>query len=162
MDETNEVIDRVLNEQAELLVEWRSKIVALLTQSLTGKEGDGAEGDGQEYQRNLDSQGEAEAYMQAYAALLADRREALVNERTLLAAHDVREKKLRHTRAAMKAAAQLDLPEKGNGEQVDLQPEHEVMLKELSDERKELLVRLGGRAIKSVRWQERKIRALQY
>ncbi|KAF6756271.1 SNF2 family N-terminal domain-containing protein [Ephemerocybe angulata] len=149
MDEVNALIANVLNDQAELVVEWRSKIVELLTQKLTGK-GDDDEGDGQEYQRNLDNQGEAEAYMQAYAALLADRREALVNERTLLAAHDVREKKLRHTKAAMKAATALDIPVMENTNDVELQPEHEVMYKDLSDERKELLQRLQGRAIKSV------------
>jgi E3 ubiquitin-protein ligase SHPRH len=151
MEEANELIQNVLNEQAKLLVEWRAKIVQLLTQKLTGKESDADEGDGQEYQRNLDNQGEAEVYMQAYAALLADRREALVNERTLLAAHDVREKKLRHTKAAMKAAQALE--EGGMMRAVDdveLQPEHEVMYKGLSDERKELLKKLNGRAIKSV------------
>ena len=46
--------------------------------------------DGEEYQRTLDDQGEAETYLQAYAALLADRREAMYNERTILAAHDAR------------------------------------------------------------------------
>jgi E3 ubiquitin-protein ligase SHPRH len=56
----------------------------LLTQQLTP----GEEADGQEYQRTLDDQGEAETYLMNYASLLADRREALLRERTLLAAHD--------------------------------------------------------------------------
>ncbi|KAJ2921288.1 hypothetical protein H1R20_g15804, partial [Candolleomyces eurysporus] len=152
MEEANEIIEEVLNEQSELLLEWRAHIVDLLTQPLTGK-ADDAEGDGQEYQRNLDNQGEAEVYMQAYAALLADRREALINERTLLAAHDVREKKLRHTKAAMKAAAQLmdlNAAPVEIADDVDLQPEHEVMYKGLSDKRKELLKLMEGRAIKSI------------
>lgn len=86
IEELHEIIENVLNEQTELLWEWRSKIHSLLTQSLNP----GEDADGQEYQRTLDNQGEAETYLQAYAALLADRREALVNERTLLAAHDAK------------------------------------------------------------------------
>lgn len=120
--------------------------MGLLSQPLNKKD---ADADGQEYQKTLDDQGEAETYLQAYAALLADRREALTNERTLLAAHDVREKQLRQTKAAMKAVAtaedNLDHPEG-----VDLQPEHEVLHKELSAERKAIVLGLNGRSIKSV------------
>lgn len=57
----------------------------LLTQKLTPGDEDA---DGQEYQRTLDDQGEAETYLMNYTSLLADRREALLQERTLLAAHD--------------------------------------------------------------------------
>jgi E3 ubiquitin-protein ligase SHPRH len=73
-----------------------------------------------------------------------------MNERTLLAAHDQREKKLRHTKAAMKAAAASDL---GIGvlDIIDLQPEHEVLYLKLSAQRKELLGHLGSRAVRSVR-----------
>ncbi|KIK58782.1 hypothetical protein GYMLUDRAFT_170647, partial [Collybiopsis luxurians FD-317 M1] len=60
----------------------------LLTQSLNPGGEDDA--DGQEYRRTLNNQGEAETFLQAYAALLADRREALTSERTVLAAHDAR------------------------------------------------------------------------
>jgi len=149
MDEANGIIEEILNEQSALLWAWRSHINTLLTQKLSPGED---EADGQEYQRTLDNQGEAETYLQAYTALLADRREALVNERTLLAAHDAREKKLRHTKAAIKAAAaaveaQLEIPD-----DVELQPEHEVLHKELSEQRKDLLQQLNGRAIKSVSW----------
>ena len=63
MEEANELIEEVLNEQTTLLLEWRLKAVGLLTQPLTGKEAEGTDGDGQEYQRNLDNQGEAEACM---------------------------------------------------------------------------------------------------
>lgn len=149
MDEANSIIEEVLNPQAWLMWEWRTRITSLLTEKLTPSED---EADGQEYQRTLDNQGEAETYLQAYAALLADYREALVNERTVLAAHDAREKRLRHTRAAIKATnaaatmnVELKIPE-----DFELQPEHEVMHKELSDKRKEFLHLLHGRAIKSV------------
>ena len=140
------MIKDVLNEQADLLWEWRERIMVLLSRPLTQKED---EADGQEYQRTLDDQGEAETYLQAYAALLADRRVALINERTLLAAHDVREKHLRKTKAAFKATHTLDsaleIPD-----DLDIQPEHEVLHKSLSDKRKDILVNLRGRAIKSV------------
>ncbi|KDR77994.1 hypothetical protein GALMADRAFT_244962 [Galerina marginata CBS 339.88] len=145
MEEVNTVIEEVFNEETNLLWKWRAHIMGLLTKSLNPGEN---EADGQEYQRTLDDQGEAETYMQAYAALLADRREALVNERTLLATHDVREKQVRQTKAAMRAAAvddDFDIPEG-----LEIQPEHEVLHKELSTQRKNILLKLQGRAIKSM------------
>lgn len=148
MEELNTLLEDVFNPQAVLLWKWRTHIMGLLTQSLGPGEN---EADGQEYQRTLDNQGEAETYLQAYAALLADRREALINERTLLAAHDAREKKLRQTKAAMKAAAtaeQAEVLEELDG--LDFQPEHEVLHKDLSTQRKDILLRLNGRAVKSV------------
>ena len=54
-----------------MLWKWRNHLVALLTQPLTSPEEEDA--DGQEYTRSLETQGEAEAYLQAYSALLADR-----------------------------------------------------------------------------------------
>jgi E3 ubiquitin-protein ligase SHPRH len=148
MAEANEIIEELLNEQSNLLWLWRDQIYDLLTRKLAGT----GEADGQEYTRTLDTQGEAEAYLQAFTALLADRREVLVAERTLLAAHDVREKRLRHTKAARKAAAaaaslhaDVTIPE-----DVEMQPEHEVLHKTLSDERKDLIKQFQGRAIRSI------------
>jgi E3 ubiquitin-protein ligase SHPRH len=148
MEEANEIIEDLLNEQSALLWSWRSHLYKLLTRKLSTSKDD-SEADGQEYARTLDTQGEAEAYLQAYAALLADRREVLVAERTLLAAHDGREKKLRHTKAARKAAAALqsDIEILDSGE---LEPEHEVLRGTLSDQRKELIQQFQGRAIKSI------------
>ncbi|TFK67239.1 hypothetical protein BDN72DRAFT_843332 [Pluteus cervinus] len=140
--ELNDIIEVVLNAQSELLWEWRENLTSLLTQKLSPGED---EADGQEYQRTLDNQGNAEVYIKAYSALLADMREALMHERTLLAAHDVREKHVRKTHAAMRAAAEfLDT------EDVDLQPEHDILHQELTEKRKELLEDLGGRAVKSI------------
>jgi E3 ubiquitin-protein ligase SHPRH len=153
MDEANEIIEDLLNKQSTLLWEWRTKIYSLLTRKLAAGED---EADGQEYARTLDTQGEAETYLQAYAALLADRREVLVAERTLLAAHDAREKKLRHTKAAMKAAAAATAGVSGAGGEleipdvIELQPEHEALHKDLSTTRKDLLTQFNGRAVKSV------------
>ncbi|KAJ7126620.1 SNF2 family N-terminal domain-containing protein [Mycena crocata] len=144
-EEANEIIENVLNEQSSLLWEWRTRIIDLLTQKLTP----GEEADGQEYQRTLDDQGEAETYLINFTSLLADRREALLKERTLLAAHDAREKKLRHTKAAINASAALDVVAEALAD-IELQPEHEVLHKDLSTKRKNLLQELDGRAIKSV------------
>ncbi|KAJ3770452.1 SNF2 family N-terminal domain-containing protein [Lentinula raphanica] len=144
VEELHEIIENVLNEQTDLLWEWRSKIHSLLIQDLNPGENDA---DGQEYQRTLDNQGEAETYLQAYAALIADRREALTSERTLLAAHDAREIKQRKTKAALKAIAhdRMILPE-----DVDIQPEHRVLFQELSGKHKDLVLLLGGRAVRSI------------
>ncbi|KAI0830062.1 SNF2 family N-terminal domain-containing protein [Trametes gibbosa] len=154
MLEANELIEDLLNEQSKLLWQWRTKLIALLTQPLGSKDQDA---DGQEYTRSLDTQGEAETYLQAYAALLADRRETLTAERTLLAAHDVREVKARKTKAARGTrylsaieaeVVDLDLDKL---EDHDVQPEHQVMLKTLNDERKALLDEFDpGRAVKTI------------
>jgi E3 ubiquitin-protein ligase SHPRH len=150
MEEVNTMIEEVFNEQAELLWKWRKHILDLLTKPLVAHDGEAA--DGQEYQRTLDEQGEADTYLRAYAALLADRRQALTSERTLLAEHEVREKKYRKTKAAMKVATiQEDEDEDEDFEErAELLPEQEVLLSELSIARKDILLHLKGRAIKSV------------
>lgn len=145
--EADEIID-ILNEQADLLWQWRDRIFELLTQKLSAGEGDQA--DGEEYARTLDTQGEAETFLQAYVALMADRKEVMVAERTALAAHDARERKLRQTRAANKAIAALYSQELQSLEDTELQPEHEVLKGELATLRKEILEAYHGRAIKSV------------
>jgi len=149
MEEANIMIEEVLNEQSNLIWKWRTHLTALLTKPLNPEKDETA--DGQEYQRTLDDQGEAETYLQAYAALVADRREAMVSERTLLAAHDAREKKLRQTQAAMKAAEMAEEFDMRNvPEGLDIQPEHEVLLKTLSAQRKDLMLGIQNRCVKSV------------
>jgi len=111
------------------------------------------EADGQEYQRTLESQGEAEVYLQLYAALLADRREALLHERTLLDLLNVREKKLRQTVAAMKAATMLEELTSSDGPEISnviLQPEDEITRTELSARRKAILQELGDKSLRTV------------
>lgn len=134
----------MLNEQSALLWQWRTKIVELLTGKLNSS---GEQADGEEYARTLDTQGEAEAYMQAYAALLADRRETIAAERTLLAAHEGKEKKTRKTNVAARAKFQmrenLEIPD-----DVEVEPQHEVLYGQLLEQRKEL--QLSERALKSV------------
>jgi E3 ubiquitin-protein ligase SHPRH len=69
------LLDEVLNEQTRLLWEWRTKLINLLTQSLSADSNDSENADGKEYSRTLDTQGEAETFLQALAAIMADRRE---------------------------------------------------------------------------------------
>ncbi|KAI0742548.1 SNF2 family N-terminal domain-containing protein [Daedaleopsis nitida] len=154
MEEAEELIEGLLNEQSKLLWQWRQKLITLLTEPLGSS---GADADGQEYNRSLETQGEAEAHLQAYAALLADRRETLTAERTLLAAHDVREVKARKTKAAQKAQASKDavadeeILDLDKIDEYDVLPEHQVMAKGLHDERKALLDNFDpGRAVKSI------------
>ena len=126
-------------------------IYGLLTRSLTASSDEG-EVDGKEYSRTLDVQGEAETYLQAYAMLLADHREVLTAERTVLAVHDAKERKRRKTAAAAKAVT-LELDKLDLGlmtEDIELQPEHEVLKINLMDARKALLMNVAGRAVKSI------------
>ncbi|KIK38243.1 hypothetical protein CY34DRAFT_402958 [Suillus luteus UH-Slu-Lm8-n1] len=146
-DEANEIIELALNEQTALLWEWRTRIYALLTQKLAANSD---QADGEEYSRTLETQGEAEIYMQAYAALLADRREAISSERTLLAAHDAREHKTRRTKAAARAAAQAMSEDFEIPEDVEVQPQHEVLHRDLTEQRKDLHDQFSGRALRSI------------
>ncbi|KIY47840.1 hypothetical protein FISHEDRAFT_44377 [Fistulina hepatica ATCC 64428] len=144
--EGNSIIENVLNAQSRLLWEWRAHIKELLTLPL-GSEDD-QEADGMEFQRSLDTQGEAETYLQVYAALLADRKQALINERTLLAAHAIKEKKKRTTKTAAEAVDEI--PDEVR-EAIDLQLEHTILQQMLTVRRKALLEGLNQRALKSVR-----------
>jgi len=139
----------ILNSQTELLLEWREKLEQLLTTPLSANQGDSA--DGEEYARTLDMQGKAEIYLQAYAALAADRRELLTSERTALAAYDAKETKARKTNAAIKAAAAFD--EVGDWDPLpmrDLDPEFRVLHSELESRRKGLFKKYHNRAIRSI------------
>ena len=145
------MVEDLLNEQGALLWQWRTQLITLLTKSLTSADDENA--DGQEYARSLDTQGEAEAYLQAYSALLADRREAMTSERTLLAALDVKEKKARKTKAARKAKGEIMdgddvIMTLGEDEQ---QPEHQELLVQLQDMRKAILEDFhSSRSIRSI------------
>jgi E3 ubiquitin-protein ligase SHPRH len=84
--------------------------------------------------------------------LLADRREVLTAERTILAAHDARERKRRKTAAAANAiTVESDEPDlRLVTENIELQPEHEVLKEELMGTRRALLMNFAGRAVKSI------------
>lgn len=147
-EEVDEIIEYQLNKQTALIWQWRKRIVMLLTQKLNNTDD---QVDGEEYARTLDTQGEVEVYIRAYATLLADRREAIIAERTLLAVQDAKEMSKRLTRVA-KAAG----PHTADGnlemlEDVEVNPMQEVLHMTLSDERKKLYLQATGRALKSVR-----------
>jgi len=148
MEEVNTLLEEVFNEQAILLWEWRTHLLKILTKPLTPDDGDTA--DGQEYQRTLDEQGDADTYLQAYAALVADRRQALVNERTLLAAHEGREKKHRQTKVAKATSVFEDDEDHDEYDERSMESEQAPLQKTLTRKRKDILLRLRGRAIKSV------------
>lgn len=141
--DANAVMD-LMTAQRNLLLQWRDHIIALLTEKLSGRAGE--EADGQEYARALDTQGEVEQYLQAYAALLADRREALKAERTALAAHESKVTKLRQTKAAARAAA-IDI---GPEDYIppEAKPEHEVLRTQLAEARTSLRKDHKGQALK--------------
>jgi E3 ubiquitin-protein ligase SHPRH len=89
--------------------------------------------------------------------LLADRREVLSAERTALAVHDAREHKRRKTAVATKAntlsLSLADEPDLGLvtvTDDIEPQPEHDALKKELMDARKILSTNFEGRAVKSV------------
>jgi E3 ubiquitin-protein ligase SHPRH len=156
MEEANEIINDGLNAQTELLWQWREHIHDLLTQPLNAAQADDA--DGHEYSRTLATQGDAEVYLQVYKALLADRRQILVAERTALAAHESREMKKRKTAAAAKAAAaaqeddflndELEMPDEDDV--TILLPEHEVLHMGLNNQRRKILTQFDSRAVKSI------------
>ncbi|KAG9045395.1 hypothetical protein FS837_006386 [Tulasnella sp. UAMH 9824] len=94
----NRLID-VLDSQRKLIFKWRGRICELLTRKIAPAR----TVSGKEYQRAMDIQREIEGYLAAYAALLADRREVLTEERTALATHDDREKRSRRTKTSARA-----------------------------------------------------------
>ncbi|EJT97111.1 hypothetical protein DACRYDRAFT_119591 [Dacryopinax primogenitus] len=142
-DEANDIIE-LLNDQRELLWKWRGMIYTRLTQKLTTAEGE--EASGEEYTHALDAQGEAEAYIVVYAALLADRKEALSQERTILAVHESREKKARDTRAALNAGLENTL----SGAPAAMEPQNEVLMRQLTDERRSMRDAHSKRSLKNV------------
>ncbi|EIW68737.1 hypothetical protein TREMEDRAFT_71902 [Tremella mesenterica DSM 1558] len=112
--QTTELL-KILDGNAVLIVEWRKKIVELLSTPVESEttdvpgvgQGQNVENPEKEYYAEaLNAQGEVEAYLIAYAAALADRREMMLEERSLLAERDVRTAKQRSTRAAIKAVAE--------------------------------------------------------
>jgi E3 ubiquitin-protein ligase SHPRH len=76
----------------------------------------------------------------------------LLAERTLLAAHDTREKNKRKTLTSKKAVDDLLEAEAISSitADVELRPEHKVLQNDLDEKRRDILQRSNGRAIKSV------------
>ena len=143
------MITDLLNAQTNLLWQWRSRLVELLTRSISS--GSEEDADGKEYARSLETQGEAETFLHAYFVLLNNRWEALFVEKSLLAAHDGRGKFKRITLAAMRAN---DGVAGGDVELINdlsvAQLEDQVLWKDLMEERLTLLDPFQGRVLKSI------------
>ncbi|KAL1703759.1 hypothetical protein EV121DRAFT_292057 [Schizophyllum commune] len=127
MREANSVVVKVLDARTDLLWTRRGAHQGVVDEVSA---------------RRMTVTGETETYLQAYVQLLADKREAMTNERILLAAHDAWEIQFRQAKATCKAAAAARKPdalsryinyvddpssnieEVDNGDAIDLQSEH--------------------------------------
>ncbi|OXB37227.1 E3 ubiquitin-protein ligase SHPRH [Cryptococcus neoformans] len=109
---------KIMNDNALLVFNWRNKIIDLLSSPIDADPMDVPEGQGQEvenpeaeyYAEALKAQGEVEAYLIAFAAAVADRREFMTETRSLLSTHDSRIAKQRNTKAAMNAVTDVEMP----------------------------------------------------
>ena len=146
------MITELLNAQTNLLWQWRTRLIELLTRGIGSDSGEDA--DGKEYARSLETQREAETFMDAYSVLLNDRRESLFAEKSLLAAHDGRGRFKRATAAAMRALGKEVDPEESPQlraiDDFEAWPEDEVSRQGLMEERLALLDPFQGRALKSI------------
>ncbi|ODO03141.1 hypothetical protein I350_05986 [Cryptococcus amylolentus CBS 6273] len=130
--QANELL-KIMNDNALLVFNWRDKIYELLISPVEGEKPEAREGAGAQdiedpeeeyYAEALKAQGEGkfniscdlEAYLIAYAAALADRKEFMFESRSLLASHDARVTKQassiasKLTNAAMNALDSVEIP----------------------------------------------------
>ncbi|WVF70051.1 hypothetical protein IAT40_004838 [Kwoniella sp. CBS 6097] len=135
--QVNDLLE-ILNDNAYLVFEWRAKILALLSSPIDAETKDDApaeqgtevqDPEAEYYAEALKAQGEVEAYLIAFAAAVADRNEFLLENRSLLASHDARQKKQRSTKAAINAMADEEVP--------DVPDELQEQVKALMQERQE-------------------------
>ncbi|GKT99342.1 rad8 protein and rdh54p [Fusarium langsethiae] len=78
-----------LNDQANLIDEWREHIVGLLLTPLVDEEGD-AETTGEEYGESAKIQDELMVYVQTLGAVIADRQDALTGQTNELIKHETK------------------------------------------------------------------------
>lgn len=112
IEQSNSLL-KILNDNALLVHSWRQKLYELLTGPVEAPneevplpgEGQQVENpDDEYYAKALEAQGEIEAYLTAYAAAVADRKEMLLEDRTILATHESRITKKRITKNSKYAA----------------------------------------------------------
>lgn len=77
-----------LNEQANVIDEWREHLVVLLLQPLIDEE-DNAETTGEELNNSTELQEELMVYIQALRAVVADRQDAITGQTNVLVRHEV-------------------------------------------------------------------------
>jgi E3 ubiquitin-protein ligase SHPRH len=148
------MIAELLNAQTNLLWQWRDRLIEVLTRGIGSDSGEDA--DGGEYARSLETQREAETFLDAYSVLLNDRREALFAEKSLLAAHDGRGRFKRATAAAIKALGLEEVdpdespPPEAANDLYRAWPEDGDLRQDLMEQRLILLDPFQGRALKSI------------
>lgn len=147
------MVTELLNAQTNLMWQWRTRLIELLTRGIGSESGEDA--DGKEYARSLETQREAESFLDAYSVLINDRRDALFAEKSLLAAHEGRGKFKRKTVAAMRAHDQEVEDEDEDDVEArknlhEAWPDDGDLRQGLMDERMMLLHPFQGRALKSV------------
>ncbi|KAF4455255.1 hypothetical protein F53441_2405 [Fusarium austroafricanum] len=76
-----------LNDQANVIDEWRERLVGLILKPLIDEEGD-AETTGEEYGESAKVQDELVVYVQALRAVIADRQDALTGQTNELIKHE--------------------------------------------------------------------------
>ncbi|KAI9800596.1 MAG: hypothetical protein M1833_003254 [Piccolia ochrophora] len=86
--EKADTLTEALNNQANQLDEWREVTIKFLRQRLVDEE-ESTDIQGDEYEASTAQQNEVYVYMEALAALIADRRDALTGQKNALTAHDV-------------------------------------------------------------------------
>ncbi|CAK9783442.1 hypothetical protein CC85DRAFT_282178 [Cutaneotrichosporon oleaginosum] len=113
IEQSNSLL-KILNDNALLVHSWREKLYELLTGPVEAVDeevplpghGQNVENPEEEYYaKALQAQGEIEAYLTAYAAVIADRKEMLLEDRTILATVESRITKKRVTKNSKEAAA---------------------------------------------------------
>ncbi|WWC59243.1 uncharacterized protein I303_101793 [Kwoniella dejecticola CBS 10117] len=132
--QANDLLE-IMNDNAFLVFEWRAKILALLSSPIDadntathdqGESTDVVDPETEYYAEALKAQGEVEAFMTAFAAAIADRKEFLLENRSLLAEHDARETKQRSTKAALNAVVDDPILELPN----EIQEQAKLLMKE--------------------------------
>lgn len=82
-------IQSTLDAQAELISQWRIKMIDLLTMPLIDKE-DGEETTGEEYDKTAEQQNELYAYHDAYRGVVSDRISCLTGQANVLVLHEMK------------------------------------------------------------------------
>ncbi|KAK4219515.1 putative ATP-dependent helicase IRC20 [Rhypophila decipiens] len=86
--EALEQLGAALNQQANLLDDWRNHVISLLLKDLVDEDKD--ETTGQEYEDSTKVQDEIDAYLKALRAAVADRNAAISGQKSFLVEHETR------------------------------------------------------------------------
>lgn len=79
-----------LDDQANILDEWREKTIQFLLRPLVDEDHEGVELTGEEYEESTKTQDEVMVFVQALRAIIADRHDALTGQENALVAHEIK------------------------------------------------------------------------